>query len=378
MSTNTAVAEREPARTGTAVAKQTEAESVRAALEKMKPQFAMALPKHLTPDRLLRVAMTAIQNTPKLLECDRTSLFSAIMTCAQLGLEPDGVLGQAYLVPFAGKVQFIPGYKGLISLARNSGDVVSIAAHEVCKNDHFVFAFGLDEKLEHVPARGDRGEIEYFYAIARFKDGGRHWDVMTRAEVEIVRNRSAGWQSAVKFNKQDRSPWSTDFAEMGKKTVIRRIAKYLPMSVQKAAALADSYDSGRHATLDGHGDIVIDTEAQEAAGADRQIPAAGSKLDRFEQQHGGETIDAETGEVTQSDPAPASAEPPKDWSKWGAAVTKAISGCQTEAELADVLERVNPHLAAYRDWNAKKADALLELITETQNEIRNGDDGRLV
>jgi recombination protein RecT len=297
---STAVAEREPApeksKTGTAVARKSEADSVRQALEKMRPQFQMALPKHLTPDRLLRVAMTAIQNTPKLLECDRTSLYSAIMTCAQLGLEPDGVLGQAYLVPFAGRVQFIPGYKGLITLARNSGDVVSIAAHEVRERDHFIYAFGLNEKLEHVPARSERGEITYFYAIARFKDGGHHWDVMTRAEVEIVRNRSAGWQSAVKFNKQDKSPWSTDFAEMGKKTVIRRIAKYLPMSVQKASALADSFDAGRHATLDVHGDVVIDTTAETVP--DRQIAQGGSKLDEFERTHSAEQVDQETGEVT--------------------------------------------------------------------------------
>src|SRR5581483_7497984 len=129
----------------------------------MKPQLEMALPRHLTAERLLRVAMTAVQNTPKLLECDRTSLYAAVMTCAQLGLEPDGVLGQAYLVPFAGRVQFIPGYKGLITLARNSGDVVSISAHEVCKNDRFFYSFGLNERCEHVPADGDRGEVTHFY-----------------------------------------------------------------------------------------------------------------------------------------------------------------------------------------------------------------------
>ena len=77
-----------------------ESDNVRGLLEKMKGQFEMALPKHVTPDRLIRVALTAVQNTPKLLECDRRSLLSAVMTCAQLGLEPDGVLGQAYLVPF--------------------------------------------------------------------------------------------------------------------------------------------------------------------------------------------------------------------------------------------------------------------------------------
>lgn len=307
MSTNTAVAEREPApeqpRTGTAVARKSEAETVRQALEKMKGQFQMALPRHLTPDRLLRVAMTAIQNTPKLLDCDRTSLYSAIMTCAQLGLEPDGVLGQAYLVPFAGRVQFIPGYKGLITLARNSGDVTSISAHEVRANDRFSYAFGLSEKLEHIPADGDRGEITHFYAVARFKDGGHHFDVMTKADVEAIRVRSPGKNS---------DPWKIHYAEMGKKTCIRRIAKYLPMNVQKAAALADSFESGRHATLNVHGDVVIDQEAQEPVGTDRQIAQGGSKLEQFEQTHGAETVNKETGEVTQPETAKPDAAKPAE------------------------------------------------------------------
>lgn len=255
------------------------ADSVRFALEKMKPQMAMALPKHITPERMLRVTMTAVQNTPKLLECDRTSLFSAVMLCCQLGLEPDGVLGQAYLIPFAGRVQFIPGYKGLITLARNSGDVVSIAAHEVREKDHFEYEFGLNEKLEHKPARGERGEITYFYAIARFKDGGYHWDVMTREEVLAIRDKSSGWQSAVKFKKTASSPWEAHFPEMGKKTVIRRIAKYLPMSVQKAAAIDAAYESGAFATTDAEGDIVIENP---------QI------------ENKSETINPETGEVIET------------------------------------------------------------------------------
>lgn len=258
---------------------------VRALLERLKPQMAMALPKHLTPERLVRVTMTAVQANPKLLECDRNSFFAAVMSCAALGLEPDGVLGQAYLVPFAGKVQFIPGYKGLISLARNSGEVLSIEAHEVRERDHFAYEFGLNQKLEHRPARGDRGEIIYFYAIARFKDGGYHWDVMTVEEVQAIRDNSSGYKSAVavskKYNKPINSPWENHFVEMGKKTAIRRIAKYLPMSVQKAAALADSYDAGRHATVDAFGDLQI-TE---------------SKPEQIESKPA-ETVNPETGEVT--------------------------------------------------------------------------------
>ena len=236
-------------------------DNVRQTLEQLKPQMRLALPKHLTADRLCRIVMTAVQTTPKLLECDRRSFFAAVMSCAQLGLEPDGVLGQAYLIPFGSKVQLIVGYKGLISLARNSGDVVSIAAHEVCRNDHFKYVFGLEEKLEHIPASGERGEITHFYAVAQFKGGGHHFDVMTREEVETIRDSSSGYKTALRFAKtgQDpQTPWVQNFVEMGKKSAIRRIAKYLPMNVQKAAAISEMYENGRHADLGEAGELRVD------------------------------------------------------------------------------------------------------------------------
>lgn len=265
-----------------------ETNSVRSALELMKPQLVAALPRHLTPDRLARVVMTAIQNTPKLLECDRQSLFSAIMTCAQLGLEPDGVLGQAYLIPFGKKVQFIPGYRGLIALARNSGDVTSIQAQAVYEGDFFDYQFGLNERLDHKPAEKERGEVTHFYAIAKFKDGGHHWDVLTVADVDRIRNKSEGYKSAVRFAKKDgngnliiKSPWVDHYDEMGKKTAIRRIAKYLPMDVQKAAFIADSYDSGRHSALV-EGDLIIDPPAEETGAIeDHSDQPKESQLDQF-------------------------------------------------------------------------------------------------
>lgn len=280
--TSTALAER-----GVTAAQRRDRENVdtvRKALELLKPQMALALPRHLTPERLVRVAMSAIQQNPKLLECNRTSLFAAVMTCAQLGLEPDGVLGQAYLVPFKDRVQFIPGFRGLISLARNSGEVVSIAAHEVCKNDHFAYQFGIEERLEHVPASGDRGEIVAFYAIAKFKDGGHHFDVMTTKEVEAIRDKSSGFQTAKRFAKageEPQSPWVQHFVEMGKKTAIRRIAKYLPMNVQKAAAIADMYESGRHAELGEAGELVIEQPSTSDQVIDVKAEAPTASLDSF-------------------------------------------------------------------------------------------------
>lgn len=258
-------------------------DSVRNTLELMMPQMAMALPKHMTPERMMRITMTAVQNAPKLLDCDRTSLLSAVMMCCQLGLEPDGVLGQAYLIPYGQKVQFIPGYKGLITLARNSGDVTSIAAHEVRENDSFDYAFGLNERLDHTPARGNRGEITHFYAIARFKDGGYHWDVMTREEVDVIRDNSSGYKRAVesakKYNKPLSTPWADHYAEMGKKTVIRRIAKYLPMSVQKAVAIEAAHEAGKYAAMDTHGELMIEEPTKQET--IELKPETTNKLDEF-------------------------------------------------------------------------------------------------
>lgn len=256
---------------------------VRTALEAMKGQFAMVLPKHITADRLCRVAMTAIQTTPKLLDCDRTSFYSAIMKCAQLGLEPDGNLGQAYLIPFGNKVQFIPGYKGLIDLARRSGEVSNIVAKEVYENDEFTVDWSGDMPFTHKPLlSGDRGEVKFFWALARFKDGGFHWDYMTREEVEAVRDSSQGKNNDV---------WRKYFIEMGKKTVIRRIAKFLPMSVQRAAAFDELQDAGKNPTVTSEGDIVIDNESP--AVETQETAFKSNKLDAF----AGETIDQETGEV---------------------------------------------------------------------------------
>lgn len=261
---------------------------VRGALERMKPQLAMALPKHLTPERLVRIAMTAVQRTPKLLDCDRTSFYAAIMTAAQLGLEPDGVLGQAYLIPFGGKVQFIPGYKGLLTLARNSGEISYIAAHEVRDNDQFDFDFASgDPPVHKFSLKEDRGDVIAFYAIAKFRDGSFHWDMMTQAEVELIRDNSSGYQAAKRYAKAGNidSPWVSNPVEMGKKTVIRRLAKYLPLSVQKAAEIDAQVNAGMHVSLDRYGDVVIEGESTPVAEAN-DAPAATSKLDRFDERHG--------------------------------------------------------------------------------------------
>lgn len=268
------------------------ADSVRKALERMRPKMAQALPKHLTPERLLRVTMSALQANPKLLDCDRTSLFAAVLTAAQLGLEPDGVLGHAYLVPFRvangpPKVQFIPGYKGLLTLARNSGDIQTIQAHEVCKGDDFHYAYGLKEDLHHVVSDDvERSweNVTHFYAYATFKDGGHIFEVMTRAQVEAIRDNSQGYKAfkagSIKTNPWDPSQPSS--IQMGRKTAIRRIANYLPLQVQKAAAIDAAYEVGKHARTDEYGEVIIDGESTEIEGTlEAPTNTAQAKLDHL-------------------------------------------------------------------------------------------------
>lgn len=197
---------------------------------KMKAQIAAALPKHMTPERMIRVCLTAWRKTPALQKCDPLSVISSIVQASQLGLEPDGVLGHAYLVPYGNQCQLIPGYRGLIDLARRSGSVVSIQAHMVYERDKFEFAYGLDEKLSHTPCMdGDRGKEVAVYAVAKLKDGGYALEVMSIADVNKIRSRSKA---------ANNGPWVTDFAEMARKTVVRRMVKYLPLSVELQTAVA--------------------------------------------------------------------------------------------------------------------------------------------
>lgn len=226
-------------------------------LKQKAGEIAKMLPKHLNAERLLKVAQIAATTTPALAKCDVASLVGAIGQCAQMGLEPNTVLGHAYLVPFntrrkdanggerlVNSVQVIIGYKGLIDLARRSGQIVSIAAHEVCDADRFDLVYGLDEKLNHTPAMGERGEVIGFYAVAKLKDGGHCFEFMSRHQVETIRDGSQGFQQAVKSKKEAAHPWSAHFVEMGRKTVIRRLAKFLPLSVEfQTASVLDAMAS---------------------------------------------------------------------------------------------------------------------------------------
>ncbi|WP_438447440.1 recombinase RecT [Gorillibacterium sp. sgz5001074] len=257
------------------------ATQVAAYLKKMEGEIARALPKHLTPERLTRIALTTIRTNPKLLECTLPSLMAGVMQAAQLGLEP-GLIGHCYFVPFKNtkqntmEVQFIIGYKGMIDLARRSGNIESIAAHVVYDNDFIELEYGLEDKLRHVPwhLRTDKkmdkpGDIKGAYMVAKFKDGGHQIHYMPYAEIIQHRDRSSGYQNAKKWNRTD-TPWLTDEPEMCKKTVVRAGWKWLPISIEIAKEVEkdevvrqDVTDLNNDGVIDiGIGDVSYEDEPQ--------------------------------------------------------------------------------------------------------------------
>lgn len=202
-------------------------------LTRHKSQIEMALPKHMTADRMLRVAITAAATTPELLKCDAKSFASCIVQAAILGLEPNTPLGEAYLVPYGRVCQLVPGWKGLIKLARNSGEVVTINAQEVRANDAFDFEDGLEPVLRHKRAPGgpdQRGPVVAYWAGALLQNGAKQYVVMTRDEVV------AHAQKYSKAYGNAKAPWKTEFDAMALKTCVRKLCKYLPMSIEAQTA----------------------------------------------------------------------------------------------------------------------------------------------
>lgn len=212
-------------------------ENVKVLLEKYRPQMEAALPKFMDGTRMLRIFQTATTRTPALLDCTPASLVGCFIECGQLGLEPDGVLGHAWLIPYKTTATFIPGYKGLMELAKRSGRCLQIEARTVYEGDKFEYRYGLNPVLNHTPTDEPEQKPVFFYAIARLKGGLNHFEVMSKAQVDDIRRQSKAGQSG---------PWVTHYEEMGKKTVVRRVCKYLSLSPQldRAVALDERAEAG--------------------------------------------------------------------------------------------------------------------------------------
>jgi recombination protein RecT len=244
--------------------------SLKAVLEKSWPRIQAVMPREMNGNRLYQMYVSTINREPELANCSVESVLSCFMKCTSLGLEPSNVngLGMAYLLPYGNKnhqtgqkdATLIIGYKGMIELARRSGEIRDISARAVHEGDEFSYSYGLGEELRHVPC-DKPGRLTYVYMVANFKDGGHYFNVMSLKEVEAARNRSKAGQ---------RGPWVTDFEAMAKKTVIRRSFPFLPVSVAaQSAAVSDE-------TTPDYSDVfrpVIDDEPQATIEAAEEAPA---------------------------------------------------------------------------------------------------------
>lgn len=213
---------------------------IRSMVASYKEQFKKALPKHLPPDRFIRIALTAMTKTPKLLNCTESSLMTCLLDLSQLGLEPDG--RKAHLIPYGQECKVVIDYKGMVELAYRSSMVAGIHADVVCENDVFEYQHGTDAFIKHRPALGNRGKVIAAYAIAKLKDGGAPFEVMGVDEVIAIRNRSQGWQAYL-AKKVSSSTWGTDEAEMMKKTAFRRLSKWLPLTAEFMEAVDKDFDT---------------------------------------------------------------------------------------------------------------------------------------
>lgn len=204
-------------------------------LIRLAPQIVKTLPNNMSIDRFQAVTFQAIARNPDLVDCEPASIILAVLEAASLGLEPTGSLSQAWLVPYkpAGarhpRAQLMIGVRGLEELARRSGRVSSITSRVVYQGDEFEVWFGTDEKIVHRPSFvTDPTKITATYAIAHLTDGGQVFDVMTKDQIDAIRARSKAKNSG---------PWSTDYPEMARKTVVRRLAKTLPLSIEARDAI---------------------------------------------------------------------------------------------------------------------------------------------
>ena len=234
-------------------------------LRDRKDSIAQLVPEHLTPERLMRVAVNCVAKTPGLQACSPTSLLQCVLAAAEVGLEPGGALGQFYLVPFGNVATPIIGYRGLLELARRSGQIASIRAVVVYEKDTFKLTEGIEQTIIHERyLNGPPGPLVYVYAVAKLKDGSVQVEVMSRAQVDAVKDRSRAGKSG---------PWVTDYEEMAKKTVFRRLAKWLPLSSERFER-AMELDNNDYVD----GEVMSEAVASEAVSVKERVGAKVRKV----------------------------------------------------------------------------------------------------
>ncbi len=252
-------------------------------LERNKAQLQAALPKHVTAERMIRVVVTSLRKTPALMKCQTASLISCIFQASQLGLEVDNGLGHAYLIPYGQECTLVIGFRGMVDLARRSGQVSTIKAMAVHDGDHFEWEEGLDPKLVHRPKIDNHeAPITHVYAVCKLRDGSAQFEVMSLSQVKTIQAKSKAGKSG---------PWMSHFEEMARKTVIRRLFKMMPVSVEISRAVG--LDEAAEAGVQAFDSPTDDFAALLVAGTPDGAIDAGRD----------ERIDPVTGEVTRGEAA---------------------------------------------------------------------------
>ena len=297
--------------------------AVRDLIVAKRDQIAGLLPGHLDAGRLARLALISIRQTPKLQDCTPESLLGAILQAAQLGLEPDGTLGQAYLVPYKTNATLQIGYRGMIELARRSGKVRRIAARVVYDGDHLEYETGLEDRLVHRPnlKRKADAEVIAVYAVAELEDGAKVFDVLTKDEIERARSASRNRSGEI---------WSKYYDEMARKTAVRRLFKYLPVSVElsRALALDEVGEAGAPQNLD----LTLTTEAELVDQPLPELPAQPEpKQDRQQAPQGA----AQQPQEAKGGPEPQDSKNAQQGAAQAAQQLATCEGCGEEAELLD-------------------------------------------
>ena len=260
-------------------------------LKRMHAQIEKALPSVITPERFTRIALTAYSRNEKLQECTAESFLGSMMQAAQLGVEPNTPLGQAYLIPYRNRgvmeVQFQLGYRGMIDLAYRSGEVQNIQAHEVYENDTFEYELGLEPKLRHVPALKDRGDVILYYAVFKLTNGGVGFEVMSKEDVEAFAKK--------KSKTYGTGPWQSDFDAMAKKTLVKRLLKFAPLKSDfiRAVTTDETIKSGISENMADLPDETVTIDVETTAPTENadyeEIPMPGDLY-----------TDPETGEVKKA------------------------------------------------------------------------------
>lgn len=241
-------------------------------LKRSEKQIAMALPKHMTPERMIRVAMTAYSKTPELQKCSSLSIVGCVVQASEMGLELTGPLGHAYMVPRwnnktkCKEATFQIGYRGFVALAYRSGQVKTFCSHEVRERDEFSYQYGTHPTLSHKPADKDRGDITHVYAVCLQTNGGVDFEVMSIDDVHEHVKQYCDTES-------DFSPWKTAFVEMAKKTPLRKLAKRVPLSIELTrAAVVDEYQE-RGLSSDGEDAMLISVDNDDAPSNAEELKA---------------------------------------------------------------------------------------------------------